>query len=301
MADQEELDAVSKLSGRSTPLTYVVKDSGLERNRRRQSLLRYLLEVIRYRHFTLIHARLKANSENSELLLGKLWTILEPLLRIAMYGFLFGLFLNTSRGIENFIGYLIIGLTFFSMMSRGLGHGSGLLQRSRGLINTFQFPRASVVLGETVRGFYLSLVPALLAVVAAVLFQLHAPLHWTIVLVIPLLFLINVFAFGLMLITARVTAFVPDAKKIIFFINRAWFYVSGIFFSIERYASHPVVQDVMLQNPAYRFLQAIRGAVMYGAAPSPGEWGILAAWSFGLAAFGFVFFWLAEDRYAYVK
>lgn len=301
MADQEEMDAIAVLSSPEATRATVVNVKGLQRSISRLNMCNYLKAVWRYRHFTITHARLRAGSENSELLLGRFWTLLEPLLRIAMYAFLFGLVLNTSRGIENFIGFLVLGLTFFSMISRGLGHGSGLLQRSRGLINTFQFPRASVVLGETVKGLYASLVPGLLAVLGALAFQWDSPLNWTIILVVPIFALINIFAFGLMLITARLTAFVPDVKKIVFFFNRAWFYVSGIFFSVERFAYHPAIQEVMMQNPAYRFLQAVRGVVMYGYNPSLAEWLILMAWSFGITAVGFVFFWMAEDRYALIR
>lgn len=301
MADREELKLVSRLRDGASYSEVLIDDSILRPNARRESLPRYVSSMWKYRHFIVAHSRYKSVGDTDDLFLGKAWNILEPLLRIAMYGFLFGLILNTSRGIPNFIGFLVIGITYFSMMSRGLSGGAGLLQRSRSMIGTFRFPRATVVVGETLKGCFASLAPASLAILAALAFQWGEPLSWTIVLVIPLLGLINVFAFGLMLISARITAFLPDAKKIVFFINRAWFYISGIFFSIERFNTHPEIQSVMLQNPAYRFLQAVRGSVMYGDAPTASDWAVLCAWSFGAALIGFVFFWRAEARYVYMR
>lgn len=304
MEDKQEESAVAELSAyhsrRGTGVT-VVDTEGLVSTQERRSLPSYIREVWSFRHFTLLQSRYKALGDNDEMFLGRLWVVLEPLLRIAMYGIIFGLVLQTSRGIDNFIGFLVLGLLYFQMLSRGLGSGSGLLQRSRAMMRTFNFPKASLVLGEGIRALLSSIIPGILAVIAALLFQWGSPISWTIVLVVPLFILIQVFALGLMFITARITAFVPDAKKIIFFINRAWFYISGVFFSVERYANVPVLQEIMQQNPAYRFLTAIRDAVMYGESPSMTDALILLSWAAGTLIVGFLFFWKAEDRYVLLR
>ena len=74
-----------------------------------------------------------------------------------------------------------------------------------------------------------------------------------------------------------------------------------MFFSVERYARIPEVQQVMQANPAYQFLQAARGVVMYGHCPNAMEWLTLVLWSVGTAVVGFIFFWRAEDRYVHVR
>lgn len=303
MKDQEELAAIEGLVRdlQSRDGILLVSDESLMSTQRRERLGTYISSMWRYRHFTYEYSRYKAKADNDDMFLGKLWTLLEPLLRIGMYGVIFGMILNTSRGIENFVGFLIIGVMFFSQMSRGLGGGSGIIQRSRAMMRTFRFPRASLVVGEALRSFFASLIPLSLSVLAALLFQLNQPISWTLVLVVPLVLLMSVFALGIMFFTARITAFLPDAKKIVFFVNRAWFYVSGVFFSVERFARVPELQTVMVANPAYRFLSAVRGAVMYAEAPSVKDWGILLAWAGGTLLLGFFYFWRAEDRYVHVR
>ncbi|OFT65262.1 ABC transporter permease [Corynebacterium sp. HMSC05D03] len=303
MADQQEADAIRSLQ-QAMPKnrrTVLVADDELFSTNERASLAKYLANTWRYRHFIFEHARFKAAGDNDDMFLGKLWNILEPLLRIAMYGVMFGVVLQTSRGIENFVGFLVIGLMYFSMMSRGLGSGSGLVQRSKAMMRTFRFPRVSLVVGEAIKGFISNIIPGALAVLAALAFQWGNPLSWSVVLIVPIYFLIHLFSFGLLLISARVTAFVPDAKKIVFFVNRAWFYVSGVFFSVERYARVPEMQEVMQANPAYRFLEAARSVVMYNQIPSLSEWLVLVLWATGASAVGFIFFWRAEDRYVHVR
>lgn len=303
MADQQEADAIRSLQ-QAIPKnrrTVLVADDELFSTNERASLAKYLANTWRYRHFIFEHARFKAAGDNDDMFLGKLWNILEPLLRIAMYGVMFGVVLQTARGIENFVGFLVIGLMYFSMMSRGLGSGSGLVQRSKAMMRTFRFPRASLVVGEAIKGFISNIIPGTLAVLAALAFQWGDPLSWSVVLIVPIYFLIHLFSFGLLLISARVTAFVPDAKKIVFFVNRAWFYVSGVFFSVERYARVPEIQEVMQANPAYRFLEAARSVVMYNQIPSLSEWLVLVLWATGASTVGFIFFWRAEDRYVHVR
>ena len=303
MADQQEADAIRFLQDAAPKQRYtvLVPDEGLTASNKRKSLAAYISETWHYRNFIYEHAKFKASADNDDMFLGRLWNLLEPLLRIAMYGLMFGLVLRTSRGVDNFVGFLVIGLTYFSMMSRGLGSGSGLVQRSKAMMRTFRFPRVSLVVGEAIRGFISNLIPGLLAVMAALAFQWGTWPKWTIILIIPIYFLIHIFSFGLLLISARVTAFLPDAKKVVFFVNRAWFYVSGVFFSVERYARIPEVQQVMQANPAYQFLQAARGVVMYGQCPNAMEWLTLVLWSVGTAIVGFIFFWRAEDRYVHVR
>lgn len=306
VVDKEVTDLLStiqvKLAESSRDSSTVVVDTSRIRPRStRLPVHQYVAQIWKLRHFIVLHARYKAVADNDEMFLGKLWTVLEPIFRIAMYGIMFGLILNTSRGIENFIGFLSIGITFFGFISRGPNSGSGLVQRTQSLIGTFNFPRATVVVGESVRGFFMSLVPALLATIGALLFQLDKPLSWTILWVIPLFMLIHVFAAGLMFISARITAFLPDVRKMMQFIMRAWFYVSGVFFSVDRYVNIPEIQTVMLANPAYQFLTALRDSILYGTSPELQTWLYLGAWSFGTLLIGFIYFWQAESRYVHIR
>ena len=302
MTDRAKEEALSqlKMSMLAGQNIKIVNDGNIGTMERRLPLHQYIREIWRYRHFTMMHAKHKAGGTTDGLFLGRLWLILEPLLRIVMYGMLFGLVLNTSRGIQNFVGFLVIGVIFFGMMSKGLTTGSGLIQKSRAMMRTFRFPRATLVVGEAMREFIVGLAPAVIAVVTALAFQWGAPLSWSVILVIPLYIMIHVFAAGLAFISARVTAFIPDTRKILQFVTRAWFYVSGVFFLVDRYDSVPEIQAVMKENPAYRFLQAVRSVVMYGDHLAMADWLVLAAWSFGTLAVGLVFFWRAENRYVRV-
>lgn len=283
----------------TTPL--LVDDSRLQKLNVRPKLFRYIRNLWNRRYFIAAEASGKAFDSQRDMILGRAWTVLSPLLDAAMYGVLFGLLLRTSRGIENFIGYLLIGIIFFGFMQAGLTGGTNLIKSSQNMIAAFTFPRAALVISQTLRNFITGLAPALIAVVGALAFQWGSPPSWRLFLVIPLYILIHVFSAGIMFIVARFCAFIPDLRALVRVASRAWFFTSGVFFSIERYATVPVIQEIMVANPAYQFLQAVRGVVMYADVPDLETWLYLSAWTFGTVGVGLIFFWRAEERYGTLR
>ncbi|WP_158407806.1 ABC transporter permease [Corynebacterium singulare] len=275
----------------------IVNPEGLHPLATRPSLREYISQLWERRFFIAADARAKALRTTRDYRLWQLWLVLNPLFDVALYGFLFGMLMKTSRGIENFIGFLFIGIIFMSMMTGLMNSGISLMQSSRSMIRAFQFPRASIPFSTTLRSMIDNVLPAIVALMAAFLFQWGTGPSWTLIFVVPLFLLIHVFGCGLMMITARLTAQVPEAKTILGLVSRGLFFLSGVMFSIDRFAGHSVVHQIMTANPCYIFLTAVRDSSIYRTAPSLVTWGELLAWSLGIFSLGFIFFWRAEDKY----
>lgn len=284
---------VAKHQGR----VQIVNPEGLHPLATRPTLREYISQLWARRFFIVADARAKALRTTRDYRLWQLWLVLNPLFDVALYGFLFGMLLKTSRGIENFIGFLFIGIIFMSMMTGLMNSGISLMQSSRSMIRAFQFPRASIPFSTTLRSMIDNVLPAIVALIAAFLFQWGTGPSWTLIFVIPLFLLIHVFGCGLMMITARLTAQVPEAKTILGLFTRGLFFLSGVMFSVDRFAEHSVVHEIMTANPCYIFLTAVRDSSVYRTAPSLSTWGDLLAWSLGVFVLGFIFFWRAEDKY----
>lgn len=275
----------------------IVSTEGLSELNPRPGLIEYIRQLWQRRYFVVAEARSKALRSTRNYRLWKMWLVVNPILDVAFYGFLFGILFRTSRGVENFLGYLIIGILFMQMMSGLLSSGSGLITKSKSMIRTFAFPRASLVFSQTLRSLLDNLLPASVALLLAFLAQWGKFPHWTVLLVIPLFILLHMFGCGLMFIAARLTAEVPDVKAIMGIITRAWFFLSGVMFTLDRFEHVPFARDVMSHNPAYVFLTAIRDASIYQTVPGLYTWLILCAWSFGTLIVGFLYFWGAEEKY----
>lgn len=274
---------------------------GMRKLNVRPPLPLYLGQLWGRRHFIFTDARYRAFRTAKSYNLWRFWLIAQPMLDAAMYGLIFGFLLKTSRGVDNFIGFLIIGVTFFGFMSSLVSGGQSLIQTSKNFIQAFSFPKAAIVLSQSLRYLIDNLPALLVAVVVALIAQWETPISWTIVLVIPLTLLMWAFGTGLMFVVARVTAFLPDFKVVVSVGIRAWFFSSGIFFPLERFAHSPTLYQIFSRNPGYIFLTAIRDCVLYATAPSFDTWLVLSAWSVGALIVGLAFFWRAEERYINVR
>jgi len=290
-------DTVTGTSLRRETRTEVVDGSQLGPVTVRPPLGEYLAKLWERRHFIRADARAKVVAGSRGTLLGTAWLVLRPVLDAAVYLVIFGLVLNSDRGIENFLGYLVIGTFMFQFTVRCLTAGAMSLLGGKALMKAFAFPRAALPVSTVVRET-MSYVPVL-ATMVVVLFLLPEPpvVSWRWVLV-PLVVALQVLmGLGLALLVARPTARVPDLQHIIGFFSRFWLYGSAVFFSYERFIKHPVALEAIQLNPMFRVLEITRDCLLYGVTPEADAWIILSAWSVGLVLVGMVVFWRGEERY----
>jgi len=300
MANDTSSSNQTERSRTSSRVTFV-DDSGLRPLKARPSLRDYLRQIWKIRHYVLQDARGKSFSVGRNTFLGTAWIILNPAIQVSLYAFVFGLLLKADRGVENFIGFLIIGVIFFAFINQGFSNGSLLIQRSRGLITSFNFPKAAVVLSAALRLTLDNIAPAVLAVIGALVFQpTHLP-SWTVLLVIPIFILTHVMTAGFSFIFARLTAFIPDVNSLIQIITRILFFISGVFAPATSFVDPQRPLRILEVNPAYQVLDMTRSVVLSGQVPSIGRWIYLAGISIFLFVLGLIFFWKAEHRYASVK
>ena len=259
--------------------------------------LDYWREVWGHRAFIWAEAKAKAYQSTRGTFLGKLWLIANPFLNAVIFYVIFGLLLQVSRGIPNFLGYLVIGVSFFPVFQGALTSGSQALVQSRNLLRAFSFPRATVVVAWSVRGF-LDFLPVAFA---TLLFVLVVPPHvvptflWLFIL--PVVVIGYVFGDGLALFLAAITAKIPDLKFVWPLLGRFWFYASGVFFSIDRFLDHLWVALIMQANPAYVFLTMVRDLVIYDTMPGALSWIYLSVWAVAMWIIGATVFWLREAKY----
>lgn len=263
----------------------------------RPPLDEYLHLLWRRRHFVWADARARTLSESRRFLLGQAWLVLRPVLDAAVYMVIFGLVMRTSRGVENFLGYLVVGVFLFRFTSGAVNAGSKSITNGRALVRSFSFPRVALPVAEVARQV-LRFVPTLAAMLVLILFVgSGARLSWRWLLLPLVLALQVVLVTGLVLLTARLVAKVPDLSQVISLLTRFWMYGSGVMFSFERFIDHPTVLAVVEANPMFQVLDIARDCLLYAQTPSLAAWGILTAWSVVALTGGLVFFWRGEESY----
>lgn len=293
----------SKIDQGSLPEATGVDDSAITIDAReftrlstRPSLSSYIRDVWSRRHFTIMESRARAFGSIKDTALGKIWLILEPFLNSAIYYFVFALLLSFDRGMDNFVGYLVVGLISFGLLQNALSATSAIEGSGRNLVRSFQFPKFSLILSYVLRQ-YIDFLPTF---VAMVIFIVIVPPHalptpaWAL---IPLVYLLAVpMVIGIASFTATLATLFPDIRFLIGLFARLWFYASGIFWSVDMFDDKPFLQDAMRLNPAWSFLDMLRTLFLTGEVPPASQWAYFTAWSFGLFFAGFLYLWRSEIR-----
>ena len=253
--------------------------------------LAYLREAWRRREFAIVVPAQDLRAQNMDTALGQLWHLLNPALLVGVYYLVFGVLLDTRRGVDNFLGFLLVGVVLFHLTQRVVQEAAVSISQNLGLIRSIQFPRI-LLPAATVNGQTAAFLPALGIALVAVLATGERPsLRWLVlVAVLVAQFLFN---FGAALLVARVGAKVTDLRQILPHLFRLLFYGSGVIFSVEAFVESAAWRRAFALNPIYDVITCARWSLLSETVDASVVWGLLA-WSVAMPAVGFVAFHRSE-------
>lgn len=266
----------------------------------RPDFLDYLVQLWDRRSFIFFDARARVQSEHDKTHLGTAWLVLTPLLSGLSFYLIFGLLLGTSKGIDNFVGYLIIGVFTFQMTTRSVLGGAKSLTSNTSMIRAFQFPRAALPIALNVREL-ISNVPVTIVMLLFIIFTAPAEeITWRWLLIVPAILLQFLFNLGIGMLLAPLILKIPDLSMLISFVVRFWMYASAVFFAETRFDQYPIMRTMMDVNPVFQVIKIIRDSLLYDTTPTWRAWAVLGLWALGSVAAGLFVFWRGEESYGRV-
>ena len=290
------------VAGSDTGLTLkeLARRHGLSAAGKLPSLREYSRQLWAYRHFIASYANAKVSSALGKTRLGVLWQVLTPLINAAVYYVIFGVILDTQRGVENFVPYLCIGVFIFGFTQSVVQGGIQAISGNMGLIRALHFPRASLPLAITMVEIRNML--ASMTVLMAIVLGYGEPITWQWLLVVPIFLLQTVFNAGLAMLTARLGSKVADFKQLVPFIMRIWMYGSAVLYPVTRFSDHLSGWKlaVVEANPMLIYIDLMRHALMEDVelAASPMVlWLEAIGWALLVGLGGFIYFWRGEKGY----
>lgn len=290
--------AVPEPPGTAQDLRALAAQWGLVSSTAHQSVPTYLRELVARRDFVVALASSRNSARYSDTVLGRFWQVLSPILNAVVYYLVFGVLLQTSRGIENFPAFLVAGVFTFTYTQRCVTGGAKSIATNRQLIRAIHFPRAVLPLAAIVQEVQQQVVS--LAILGAIVLVSGEPLSWHWLGLVPVMALQTVFNAGLAMMVARWTAASQDVTQLIPFAMTTWRYVSGVFYSIYVFTEDldAWVRHALLANPATVYIELVRGSLMQSH-PVPGYlWAYAVGWATLSLLLGFTIFYRAEESYA---
>jgi teichoic acid transport system permease protein len=271
----------------------------------RLPLRAYLSEVWRRREFAVTVPLGELKAQNQDTVLGALWHLLNPLMLIVIYWFIFGVVLGveggTRRGVDNYLPFLIVGVITFNYTRSSIQTGARMIVKNRKLVQSINFPRAilpmSAMVSETLSHVYA--IPVMFALLL-IIPNGPSPM-WSWLLLVPILVVHAMFNLGLSMAVARFSFHFRDAQQFLPYLLRLYLYMSGVLIPITGdLIGNDVVRTVLQINPMYNIIEMAREAVLDGGIVYPHVWLLGTGWAVLLLLFGFWYFRRAENEYGRV-
>lgn len=275
-------------------------EDGLRSLGTRASLRTYLSEMWAQREFAATVPLGQLAAKNQDTVLGSAWNLINPLLLIAIYYFIFGVVLGIEerRGVDDYLPFLTVGVIAYNYTRASVHGGALTIVKNRKIVSSLYFPRAilpvSAMIAQTTAHLY-----AVAPMLAMVLLMGVRP-SWSWLLLVPATLLHLVLNLGMAFFVARFTFHFRDFEKLLPYALRIGFYVSGVLIPINAdLITDDTLRRVLELNPVYLVIETTRQAVL----PTPvrsATWLAAGAWALGLLVIGFAYFRRAEGSYGRV-
>lgn len=233
------------------------------------SALTVLKEQIK--HFYLVRrlSVYEVKSANSSNYLGVLWEIINPMIQIAIYWFVFG-FIILNRG-DDFLPWLMAGIVVWFFVNPAITQTSKSVYSRMNMVSKMSFPMSVIPSYVIFAKLYQHLM--LLGVIIILLgFTGYLPTLY--ILQLPYYVAATVLLlFSLGLITSTLSTIIRDVHNIIVSLMKVMFYLTPILWVMDA-KEHPTIVNIMKLNPLYYIVEGYRASLL-------GEsWYLIAHWEY---------------------
>jgi lipopolysaccharide transport system permease protein len=227
------------------------------------------------------------------------WTILNPLLLMATYFFVFGIVLQNRYGADQsrtgFALYFIAGMLPWLAFSEPVGRAASVILEHRNFVKKLVFPLDTLPVNHVLAGLVTELFGAGVFIAALLIIRHTVPaaVLWLPVLLVPQL----LFTLGLCWFLAALGVYMRDLGQIMALVLTIWFFITPICYQESTNLS-PAVLAVMRQNPLYTLVRGYRAVFLEGHAPELLP--LVKLWVIALALFflGHVWFYRLRRSFA---
>jgi lipopolysaccharide transport system permease protein len=200
--------------------------------------------------------------------LGIAWYLINPLVLMAAYWFLFDVVLETFS-YEDYPLFLLCGLVVWIFFSQSLTQASTSLLDQGALVRKARFERG--LIPASVVSVQLITFLVVLALLAVVCVAIRGTFDLSLLVLPVVLACLAVFVLGAALVVAVLHAFYRDVAPILGAALLPWFFLSPIFFGIEQVTSDGTARFVLeWLNPVAPYIVAVRDVLYGGDVPAAG-------------------------------
>lgn len=199
-----------------------------------------------------------------ENLTGFAWLILQPLILLAVYAFVFSTIFKAripeATGI-GFVPYLAIAFWPWTAFSEAILKANSSITANAALIGKVAFATEQIPVATVTATFIMHMIGYIAVLI--VLQLMGTDIHWLhLSLVIPIILLMWVFACAIALISSAIQVFVRDLAQILPPLMTFWFFTTPILYSASYLPAS--IQKFAQWNPMAWFVARLRELLLFG-------------------------------------
>lgn len=228
-----------------------------------------ILSIWRNREITWLLAKRDVQARYKGAYIGLLWTLVNPLLMLLIYTFVFT-FIFKSRwagtvdgGRSQFALIMFVGVIVHGLFSEVINRAPGLVLENPNYVTKVVFPLE--VLPAIGLGAALFHALAGFVILLAGIFLYSGEVHWQIILLPFVLFPFLVMVIGIAWLLAALGVFARDLKQSTSFITTAMLFLSPVFYPETAWPKQ--YQTLFLLNPLTFIIGQAREILLWGHCP----------------------------------
>jgi len=246
-----------------------------------------------YRNWIGNLARRELTAKHKRSVLGWAWSLINPAATLAIYSMVFGVFLKVEPPVagngttKSFAIYLFIALVLWNFFNATLMGSMGSLEAAGSMLSKVYFPPESPALANLASTLVQVGIETVIAI--GVLIAL-GNVSWTMIFIVPIVFLLGVFSLGAGLYVSVYNIMYRDVSYLVGILMQMLFYATPIVYPItlvpDTLYGLPARWMIENLNPLASFVGAARDSMYLLKVPPASQWFAMAFWAFVALAIG---------------
>jgi len=226
-------------------------------------LVDHFMTLKQYFYLVDTQARMALKSEASRYYFGYLWWILEPLLFVAVFYFVFSVILKSRQ--EDFLVFLMCGKLPFVWFSKSVSQASTSIISNAGLIGRIDVPKTLFPMAIIQEGIYKQCVVFILLFAVLFIYGYVPSLNW--LWLVPILLVYYVMIVACAFVGSVLVCFMRDFSMLIGLGMIFLMFTSGIFWNVRMLGDPAMTEMILVFNPMAFILDAFRQVLMFNSSP----------------------------------
>lgn len=222
-----------------------------------------------------------------------LWWILEPLSSMLIFVMIFGIVFQTDE--MYFPAFVFIGITVWDYFNRCITSSVDLIRNNQHIISRVYIPKYILLVQRMLVLAFKMLICWI--IVSVMLAAYKVPVGINLLYMIPSLAVFFLFCFACSLYFVHFGVYVSDLSRLIAIVLNLMFYVTGIFYNIQKSFPEPFGYLLQRINPVAHLIFCMRKSLLYNEIPSGIMLGVWFVISVLLAAGGIHLINKSENSY----